>query len=108
MGMNSRNVAVRTSGHDATGLPRRRGPRILLVAAATLAFVSSICVGPNRAASEMPGTALAPQVAPGPVGPRISLATYLGSELADGIVAVDTDVSGNVFVFGTVPDAAAS
>ena len=45
---------------------------------------------------------------PGPAGPSISLATYLGSELADGIVALETDVSGNVFVFGTVPDAAAS
>ena len=43
---------------------------------------------------------------PSPAGPSISLATYLGSELADGIVAVESDASGNVFVFGTVPDAA--
>ena len=43
---------------------------------------------------------------PGPAGPSISLATYLGSDLADGIVAVESDASGNVLVFGTVPDAA--
>src|SRR4029079_12045078 len=98
MGTNSRNVAARTRGRNATGLPRHRG---LLAVAATLAFVSAIAVAPNRAASQA-------QVGAGRMGPSISLATYLGSELADRIIDIETDASGNVFVFGTVPDAATS
>jgi hypothetical protein len=65
---NSRNVAARTRGRHATGLRRPRGHRVLLAIAATLAFVSSIGVGPNRAASQMPGTALAPRAGAQPHG----------------------------------------
>ena len=48
------------------------------------------------------------QIVPGPGGPAISLSTYLGSDFADAIVAVEADGLGNLFVFGTVPDAKTS
>jgi uncharacterized repeat protein (TIGR01451 family) len=101
---------------------RRTTLAIALVGAAMLQPARpSGAVIPERAASTKVGSpfeapmpanerlrTLPPQQGGGtaPAGPAISLATYLGSDLADGIAAVETDASGNVFVFGTVPDAA--
>jgi hypothetical protein len=39
------------------------------------------------------------------IDPTITFATYFGSDLDDSIRALETDASGNVYMFGTVPDA---